>query len=136
MEMPDFKPNSQKTKKFFDRIEYGMNIQSQRARYYFPAMSDIAITAGYKLNDKSVIGLGISYKVGLGRGWDKMKITHEGVGLRSYADIKAKGSFWLTAGYEMNYLQSFNKIENLKSLSAWRRSALAGVLLSGTIDLS
>lgn len=127
MDMPDFTPNTQKTKKFLDRIEYGLNIQSQKARYYFPATSDIAITAGYKLNDKSTIGLGLSYKLGLGKGWDRLQLTSEGIGLRSYVDIKAKGSFWLSGGYEQNYLQSFKHIAALKQHSAWKQSALAGL---------
>src|SRR6185503_4652942 len=30
MEMPDLKPNSQKTKSFLNRLEYGANVQSQK----------------------------------------------------------------------------------------------------------
>jgi len=127
MEMPDFTPNSQKTKKFAERIEYGFNVQSQKARYYFPATSDIAVTAGYKINDKSTVGFGLGYKLGLGRGWDNMKLTSEGVSLRSFVDIKTKGSFWLSGGYEQNYLQSFKKIAVLKDMSAWKQSALLGL---------
>lgn len=40
MEVPDFKPNSQKTKSFKDRLEYGANTQSQRSTRFLPT-SDI-----------------------------------------------------------------------------------------------
>ena len=128
MTMPDFKPNSQHTKSFLERIEYGANIQSERSHSIIPATSDIALTAGYKLNDKTTIGLGASYKMGWGsEGIKHIRISHEGVGLRSYVDIKAKGSIWLSGGYEMNYLQVFSKYEQLKDLSAWQRSGLFGL---------
>lgn len=128
MTMPDFKPNSQHTKSFLERIEYGANIQSEKSHSIIPATSDIALTAGYKLNDKSIVGLGASYKMGWGSGGIKhIRISHEGVGLRSYVDIKAKGNIWLSGGYEMNYLQVFSKYEQLKDLSAWQRSGLIGL---------
>lgn len=127
-EMPEgFKPNAQKTKRFLDRLELGMNIQSQKPNGYFPVTSDIGLSLGYKLNDRSVIGIGASYKIGWGQSIRKIDITHQGIGLRSFVDWKIKGSFWLTAGYEINYRNAFNSIEVLKDLNAWQRSALVGV---------
>ena len=128
MTMPDFKPNSQHTKSFLQRIEYGMNVQSERSHSIVPTTSEMALTAGYKINDKSTIGLGASYRMGWGSGGIKhIKLTSEGIGLRSYVDIKAKGSIWVTGGYEMNYMQSFSKYEQLRNLSAWQRSGLIGL---------
>jgi hypothetical protein len=126
-ELPDFKPNKQKTKSFFQRLEYGTNVQTQKASNYFPVTSDIGLSVGYKLNDKSVIGVGASYKMGWGRGWRDLTITHQGIGLRSYVDIKIKGSFWISGGYEQNYRASFNSIEQLQDLNAWQRSGLIGL---------
>lgn len=127
MTMPDFKPNNQHTKSFFQRFEYGFNIQSEKSRFLLPVTSDIALTAGYKLNDKSVIGFGVSYKVGWGNGLRDIHFSSEGIGLRSYLDIKAKGSIWLTGGFEYNYLQRFNDISTIKNLDVWQRSALIGL---------
>ena len=128
MTMPDFKPNSQHTKSFLKRIEYGMNVQSEKSHSIIPSTSDIALTAGYKLSDKSTIGLGASYRMGWGSGGIKhIRISHEGVGLRSYVDIKAKESIWITGGYEMNYMQAFSKYEQLKNISAWQWSGLLGL---------
>lgn len=128
MAMPEgFKPNGQKTKSFWQRIEYGVNLQSQRSSSLLPSISDIGFSLGYKLSDKSIIGLGASYKLGWGRPFNNIKFTSEGVGLRSYIDIKAKGSFWITGGYELNYLQSFGKLEEISNLDVWQKSGLIGL---------
>lgn len=125
--LPNFKPNDQKTKSFFKRLEYGVNIQSQNARYFFPVTSDIGLSLGYKLNDKSSIGIGASYKLGWGAGWNNLSITHQGIGLRSYVDWKFKGLFYISGGYEQNYRSMIRDIEQLKYQSAWQRSGLLGL---------
>lgn len=127
LDMPDFKPNSQKTKSFFQRLEYGTNFQSQRANTYFPSTSDIGLSLGFKLNDKSIIGVGTSYKIGWGSGLNNIRITHQGVGLRSYIDWKIKGELWISGGYEKNYRAEFNRIDQLRNLNAWQSSGLIGV---------
>ena len=128
MTMPDFRPNPQHTKSFLQRIAYGMNVQNEKSHSIIPATSDVALTAGYKINDRSTIGMGASYRMGWGReGIRHITLTNEGVGLRSYADIRAKGNIWLTGGYEMNYMQSFQKYQQLKDLSGWQRSGLVGL---------
>ena len=88
MTMPDFKPNPQRTKSFLQRVEYGMNVQSEKSHSITPTTSEMALTAGYKLNDKSTIGLGASYRMGWGSGgFRHIRLTSEGIGLRSYMDI-------------------------------------------------
>ena len=126
-DLPDFKPNGQKTKSFAQRLEYGMNIQSQKAQYYFPNTGDIGLSVGYKLNDKSVIGIGASYKVGFGTGWRNIRFSQQGVGLRSYVDWKIKGSIWISGGMEMNYKNLFNSISQLRNYDAWQQSGLIGI---------
>lgn len=128
MNMPEgFKPNDQKTKSLWKRLQFGSNIQSQRARGYFPATTDVGLSIGYKLNDRSIIGIGGSYKLGLGRDIRHVKVSHQGVGLRSFVDWKIKGSFWLSGGYEMNYRSEFRSIQQLQSFDAWQRSGLIGL---------
>jgi hypothetical protein len=126
--MPEgFKPNGQKTKSFLKRLEYGTNIQSQKARSIFPVTSDLGLSLGYKLNDKSVIGFGASYKMGWGSGWNNIRITHQGVGLRSFIDWKFKGSFWVSGGYEQNFRSEIRSIDQLRDQSAWQQSGLIGM---------
>ncbi|MEX6688863.1 hypothetical protein QTN47_15250 [Danxiaibacter flavus] len=132
MTMPDFRPNKQKTKSFLKRLEYGLTIQTSGVTNYLPTIADIAVQLGYKLSDKAVMGIGASYKLGLGKGWEKLALSNEGVGLRSYMDIKAKGSIWLSAGFEYNYMRAFSSLRALPSPAAqninlWQRSVLAGV---------
>ena len=123
----NFKPNSQKTKPFFQRFEYGFNIQTQKSRYYFPVTTDFGLSIGYKLNDNNLIGFGASYKLGLGSGWEHFKLSHQGLGLRSYVDYKLKKSLYLTGGYELNYLSVFKSIEQLKNYNSWQNSGLVGI---------
>ena len=126
-ELPDFKPNSQKTKSFFKRLEFGTNIQTQRARNIFPVTTDLGLSVGYKLNDKSIVGVGASYKMGWGTGWRNIDITHQGVGLRSFIDWKLKGSFYVSGGYEMNYRNVILSVDQLRGKSGWQESGLVGL---------
>ncbi|OQP54571.1 hypothetical protein A4H97_21620 [Niastella yeongjuensis] len=103
LDMPDFKPNNQKTKSFLKRLEYGTNIQSAQSSYFFPTTTDLGLSIGYKLNDKSTIGVGASYKIGWGKDIRHITLTQQGVGLRSFLDIKIKGSFYASGGWEYNY---------------------------------
>lgn len=127
MIIPDFKPNTQRTKTFWQRIEYGLNIQSQRPNGLLPVTSDIAFTAGYKFTDNIVSGIGGGVKVGWGKDIGHLKISGQGVSLRSYIDMKIKSDFWITGGYEYNYLDEFKKIDALKDITAWQNSGLIGV---------
>ncbi|MFT3823035.1 MAG: hypothetical protein QM731_03910 [Chitinophagaceae bacterium] len=104
MDMPEqFRPNNQKQRSFWKRLEYGTNLQTQKSTYMFPTTSDMGLSVGYKLNDKSVIGIGGSYKLGWGNGWNNIKLTHQGAALRSFLDYKIKGSFFVSGGFEYNY---------------------------------
>ena len=65
--------------------------------------------------------------MGWGQGWKQIKVSSEGVGLRSFVDYKIKGSFWISGGYEMNFRSAFNRVEQLQDLTAWQQSGLIGV---------
>lgn len=133
-EIPEFKPNSQRTKSFLNRLEVGTNMQSQKSSMFFPTTSDIGLSVGYKLNDKSVIGVGGAYKIGWGKSFRQVRITHEGAGMRSFVDYKLKKTFWISGGFEMNYKSAFTKVEQLKNLDAWQRSGLIGVSKKVSVD--
>ncbi|MGB8192132.1 MAG: hypothetical protein WCF67_09450 [Chitinophagaceae bacterium] len=126
-DLPDFKPNSQKVKSFLKRLEFGSNLQTTKSNNYFPATSDLGFSIGYKLSDKNVIGIGVSYKLGLGKDIRHIAFSHEGLGFRTFVDIKLKGSFWLSGGGELNYRSAFSDFYMLKDYSAWQRSALLGL---------
>lgn len=123
--LPDFKPNTQKTKTFLQRLEFGGNMQFSKNSSLMPTVMDVALTAGYRLNDRSVIGIGSGYKLGLGS-IDNIRLNTQGISLRGFADWKVKGNFYLTGGWEMNYL-SKPLTENIQQTDNWQQSALAGI---------
>lgn len=125
--MPDFRPDAQKTKSFFRRLEYGFNVQSQKSSILLPNETDVALSLGYRISDKSTAGIGMSYKIGLGSGLNHIAFSSLGVGIRSYIDIKAKGSIWISGGFEYNYLQAFSKLSVVENLDLWQKSALIGL---------
>jgi hypothetical protein len=140
--MPEgFRPNNQKTKSFWQRWELGTNLQNQRSNSLLPITSDIGLSAGYKLNDKSIIGIGGSFKLGWGKNIQNIKLSGQGASLRSFIDWKipspfggAGGGFWVSGGYEMNYQSEFGNIAALQQYSSWQQSGLIG--LSKTVSLS
>jgi hypothetical protein len=126
-EIPDYKVNSLRTKSFWQRLEYCANLQFSKAINFLPATSDVALQIGYRLTRKSSIGMGAIYKFGIGDGWNNIRLTHEGIGFRSYADYRIAGNFYVQGGGEMTYLAAFKNIEELKNFNAWKASALFGL---------
>ena len=126
-EIPDFKPNNQKTKSFLQRLELGTNFQSQKSTNFFPVTSDIGLSVGYRLNDRSIIGVGASYKLGWGSGWNAINLSGQGAGLRSFVDWQIKGSFYISGGYEQNYKSAIRGFALLDDFSSWQQSGLLGV---------
>jgi hypothetical protein len=124
--MPDFKPNDQKTKTFWKRLEYGANFQTTRNNYYFPTVSDFGLSVGYKLSDRSVVGVGASYKLGWGNGIQHIEFSSQGMGLRSFVEVKLKGSFWFSGGFEYNHTRPFASYQQLRHWDEWTKSGLAG----------
>lgn len=122
-----FKPNPEKTKSFLSRFESGFDIQSAGSNYFLPSTVDIGLSLSYKYRPGIMSSIGLSYKAGWGRDIRHIQVTHQGLGIRLFAEVKLKGNFWFAGGSEMNYLAAFKKIEELKNLPAWRRSALAGL---------
>jgi hypothetical protein len=125
MDVPNFKPQQTKTKDFFQRLEYGTNMQTAHAAYYFPTTTDLGLSVGYKISDKSTVGIGASYKIGWGTDYRHISMSSQGASLRSYADVQAKKSFYATGGFEYNY-QPVPGID-IGSPSSWTKSGLIGM---------
>ena len=140
-ELPDFQPNNQKTKGFLKRLEIGINIQSLRGNGLLPTTTDFGLSLGYKLNDKSVIGIGTSYKLGWGNDLQHMHITHQGGSIRSFLNWKApfekskskllKG-LWISGGYEINHRPTLDSVTLITingriDATEWQQSGLIGI---------
>ncbi len=125
-EIPDFKPKEVKSKTFFQRIEFGSNFQFVKSNSFLPTVADIALSIGYKLNDKSVVGIGASYKAGLGS-IEHISITHQGIGLRTFIDWKLKKQFFISGGFEINHNAQFRNFDQLQHYNEWQQAGLIGL---------
>jgi hypothetical protein len=125
--MPQYTEQSMRSKTFIQRLELGANIQFARANNLIPQTSDIAGQMAYRFSKKGSIGIGASYRMGLGTALNNIRINHQGFGLRSFADFKLKGSFFINGGFEQNYNAIFNRLEELRNFSRWTGSALLGL---------
>ena len=127
--LPDFKPNMEKTKTFRQRLEFGTNFQFGHYNKYMPTTADIGLSIGYKINEKSIAGIGASYKLGMGS-IQHIQISNQGASLRSFLDWKLKKQFFISGGFEMNYLPILNETNLLlkpPGTSNWQQSALLGI---------
>ena len=128
MAMPDgFRPNTEKTKSFLRRLELGTNFQSQRARGWMPTRTDIGLSIGYKFRPSIIVGIGSSYRLGWGTDIRHIRVTHQGLSLRSFIDVKLKGSFWMTGGYERNQIAEATPEGVPTGTWGWQSSGLIGV---------
>ena len=126
--VPDFQPNSQHSKTFLRRLQLGFDIQSQQSSQWIPSLSTLGLNLGYKLNDKSTVGIGGAYIIGWGQPFNHISLSSQGASLRSFIDWKWKGTWWICGGYEANYFNAFAQLSQLYNISAWQQSALVGLL--------
>ncbi|WP_246121180.1 coiled-coil domain-containing protein [Chitinophaga polysaccharea] len=125
-EMPDFKPKEMKTKSFLQRLEFGSNIQFQRSTQFFPTTSDLAGQVAYKFHKNGSAGVGLSYKLGMGTGFNDIHFSGQGMSIRSFVDWKLKGTFFLNGGYEQNYQPSYAGVPEGVG-QPWTQSGLVGI---------
>jgi hypothetical protein len=125
-EMPNFKPNLQKTKPFLQRIEFANDISFTKNNNLMPGTANVAFSAAYKFSDTKQLGIGIAYKAGLGS-IERIKLTHEGMQLRTFGKIKIKKGLWFAGGWEAVQNAGFKNIEQLKQYEQWQQAALIGV---------
>ena len=125
----DFKPKTEKTKSFLQRVEFGSNIQMGKTNSLMPATMDLALTVGYRINDKSTVGIGAGYKLGMGT-IDNIQLSNQGMSLRSFIDWKLKKQLFISGGMEMNYLSSLpvaDPLHEAANTSNWQQAALLGL---------
>ncbi len=127
MDMPNFPVNDQKKKTFLKRLELGVNFQTVQTTNFFPTTSDLGLSLGYRLGHGNTVGAGISYKIGWGNGFQHIAFSSQGLGLRSFIQIKVHSSWGLAGGFEYNYQQPFSSYQDIRNFSAWSRSGLIGV---------
>jgi hypothetical protein len=122
-----FQPNASKKRAFLQHFELGTTFQTQRANYYFPVITDIGLTLGYKLNERSMIGVGGAFKLGWGKDWQHISLSGQGFNVKSFVDWRLKGGIFLTGGYERNYLSEVKELRSIAKMSDWQESGLLGL---------
>lgn len=127
----NFKPNTQRTKTFAQRLEYGFNMQFDKNNSLIPGAVNLGINIGYKLNNKISMGIGSSYRLGMGK-LDKIRLSNEGIGIRSYFDYNLKRQIFISGGYEINKYPSLKGLNvttlaGMKNIRAWQTSGLVGI---------
>ncbi|PUZ22954.1 hypothetical protein DCC81_21300 [Chitinophaga parva] len=125
-EMPDFKPKELKTKSLRQRLEFGANTQFEKSSRFFPTTADIAGQVAYKFSKNGSVGMGASYKLGMGT-YNHVQFTSQGMGVRSFLEWRIKQSLYANGGFEENYTIPFASLSNLYSLNQWIGSALLGI---------
>ena len=125
--LPDFKPNSQKTRIFSQRLEYITDLQFSKSGSSIPSTAKIALGIGYKFTDNNSAGFAVSYVLGMGKGLDSIRFSHQGLGFRTYIKSKLKRGFAVQGGAEWDYNFNTVKLNNLSVQSKWKQSALLGI---------
>jgi hypothetical protein len=127
-DMPDFQPKPLKSKTFFQRLEPGGNVQFQKSNQYFPSTAEMAGQLAYKLSTKSNVGVGLSYTLGMGSGWDHIVFSHKAYGLRSFLSYKVKGNWYANGGMEANKIIAKAVVADYtKTWNGWQGSSLLGL---------
>jgi hypothetical protein len=115
------------THTFLKRLQFGFDFQSTHISNYYPSLLSLGVSLGYKLGHSNVIGIGVAYEMGIGNGVNDIHFTSQGLGLRSFVNIKIKASFSATGGFEYNYTTPFTTYQQLRQIEYWQRSGLIGV---------
>jgi hypothetical protein len=126
-DIPDFRPNTQKTKPLWGRLVWGLDIQSLPSTYVFPVTSALGLSLGYKLNDRNTIGIGASYLMGWGKDLGHISVSSQGLGLKSFWMTRIKGSLNAYSGFEYNYQQPIYSLGQIHNGNDWTKSGLVGL---------
>ncbi len=99
---PTFKKNPERGKPFWQRLEVQYNFGTTKASTdeLRPTMLELGAAVAFKHTPRLSYGIGITLSSGLGRNWQNIKLTYEGISTRAFADWKALYGFSLQAGYE------------------------------------
>jgi len=104
---PSFKINKMRGLPFWKRIEKQYNFQTTRAIVDGqPAILQLSAMAGYRQSPRLTYGLGLVEATGLGQSWTNLRLSFQGLGLRSYASWQWQYGIGAYAGYERLYKQA------------------------------
>jgi len=124
IDKPSFRINPMRGKLFLQRIEKQYNWQTNRASVDKPATLEMSAMVGFKHSPKLTYGIGVAGVVGLGQGWDKIKLTLEGLGIRTFLTWELLYGFGAYGGYERTFKTDvFSKTNQLEGLNSSTHNA-------------
>lgn len=126
-DIPSFKANEMRKKSFFKRLSFGTNYQFTAARGTAPQMLDLGVQVAYQFSKDKQAGVGLSYKLGMGKSWRQVALSSEGLGMRSFFDLRIKGGIYASGGLELQYNKRFYQLRQLQLREQWNQLALIGV---------
>jgi hypothetical protein len=88
---------------FRQRLETQYDFQNTRATGDRPAMIQLGASLAYKQTPKLRIGIGLSTELGMGRDWQHLKLSYEGISLRGFTDYELLYGIRVQAGYERTF---------------------------------
>ncbi len=139
IDKPSFKVNPMRGLPFGRRIEKQYNWQTSRATIDGkPAMFQFSAIAGFKHTPRLSYGGGLATSIGLGKNWNNIRFTFEGLGLRTYAQYKVIWGIGAYAGYERMFKRvvftgkdantiEYNKKENQHNTRQYSEAVMLGV---------
>ena len=129
---------------FAQRIEKQFNWQTSRSTLDGkPAMLQASVMAGFRHTPKLGYGIGIATCIGLGQNWNNLKLSFQGLGLRTYISWQLVYGVGLYAGYERMYKQaafldtkqtSNELIPTTHNTRSYNESVLAGLTKTYNIN--
>ena len=113
---------------FRKRWEWGLNVQTLPSNGYWPARTDVGLTAGYMVSENHTAGIETAFRIGWGKDWQHLALSGQGAGGRAYWESRLKGSFWLTAGMGLNYQRAGEGHLPLSAYNPWQKTLQTGVV--------
>ncbi len=141
---PEFRINPMRGLPFAQRIEKQFNWQTNRSTFDGkPAMLQASVMAGFRHTPKLSYGIGIATSIGLGQNWNNLRLSFQGLGLRTYVNWQLIYGVGLYAGYERMYKQATftdtkqatqELIPTTHNTGAYYESVLAGLTKTYSIN--
>lgn len=126
-DIPTFKANEMRKKSFFKRLSFGTNYQFTAARGTAPQMLDLGVQVAYQFNKNKQAGIGLGYRLGMGKSIRQLALSSEGLSMRSFFDLRIKGGIYASGGLELQYNTRFYQLRQLQLREQWNQLALIGI---------
>lgn len=130
----EWKKNPLKTKRFQDRLNYGVSFQADPRTKFFPTSGAINGQLGFQITVKMNLGIGGSYLIGL----DKQRLSSNdikqpfstsGYSLKSYANHQIKGPLLFQLNFELCQRQSVSEIQLNRTSGQYDQAFMVGLKL-------